>query len=171
MFRARRYRVLLVFAAVFVLTTLHFARSRDWKQTAVIETPAGDLSSQSPPPPQVPAQDNSKSPSSPNSNSPGYPPPNDFKSPVGPGSAKNDKNKEPGLSHGSGSGSGSASTDASLKSPGTGSSDSSNEKKPGSSNNQSPTIIGDASDEFPEEIDHGGTGSRHPSDSPLHRAN
>ncbi|OKO92621.1 hypothetical protein PENSUB_12606 [Penicillium subrubescens] len=175
MFRARRYRVLLVFAAVFVLTTLHFARSRDWKQTAVIETPAGDHSSQSPPPPQVPAQDNSKSPSPPNSNSPGYPPQNDFKSPVGPGSAKNDKNKEPGLSHGSGSGSGSgstASTDASLKSPGSGSSDSSNEKKPGSSSNQSPTIIGDASDEFPEEIDHGGTGRlsvhKHPNGPAAH---
>ncbi|KAJ6017588.1 CAZyme family GH47 [Penicillium sp. IBT 35674x] len=38
MFRARRYRVLLVFAAAFILATLHFARSRDWTDT-IIETP------------------------------------------------------------------------------------------------------------------------------------
>jgi mannosyl-oligosaccharide alpha-1,2-mannosidase len=183
MFRARRYRVLLVFAAVLVLTTLHFARSRDWSQTAVIETPAGDHSSQpaipnqNPPQPQAPAEDSSKSspPSVPNSNAPGYPPQNDFKSPVGPGSAKSDKNKELGLPHGSGSGSGSGSTasnDAPLKSPGSGSSDSSNEKKPGSSGNLSPTIIGDSSDEFPEEIDHGGTGrlsvQEHPNGPAAH---
>jgi len=39
MFRARRYRILLAFAAAFVLTFLHFARSRDWNYT-VIEDPA-----------------------------------------------------------------------------------------------------------------------------------
>ncbi|KAJ5662403.1 Glycoside hydrolase family 47 [Penicillium maclennaniae] len=39
MFRARRYRILLVFAAAFVLTFLHFSRSRDWNYT-VIEDPA-----------------------------------------------------------------------------------------------------------------------------------
>ncbi|KAJ5659574.1 Glycoside hydrolase family 47 [Penicillium longicatenatum] len=39
MFRARRYRVLLVFAAAFILAVLHFARSRDWADT-IIETPA-----------------------------------------------------------------------------------------------------------------------------------
>lgn len=38
MFRARRYRVLLVFAAAFILATLHFARSRDWTDT-IIEAP------------------------------------------------------------------------------------------------------------------------------------
>lgn len=40
MFRTRRYRVLLVFAAAFVLTFLHFARSRDWSSSAS-EQPAG----------------------------------------------------------------------------------------------------------------------------------
>ena len=39
MFRARRYRILLAFAAAFVLTFLHFSRSRDWNYT-VIEDPA-----------------------------------------------------------------------------------------------------------------------------------
>ncbi|KAJ5929504.1 CAZyme family GH47 [Penicillium verhagenii] len=37
MFRARRYRVLLVFAATFILAVIHFARSRDWTDT-IIET-------------------------------------------------------------------------------------------------------------------------------------
>ncbi|KAJ5679690.1 hypothetical protein N7462_007934 [Penicillium macrosclerotiorum] len=40
MFRARRYRVLTVFAAVFLLTLLHFSRSRDWREAAIIERPA-----------------------------------------------------------------------------------------------------------------------------------
>ncbi|KAJ5109247.1 Glycoside hydrolase family 47 [Penicillium angulare] len=55
MFRARRYRVLLVFAAAFVLAFLHFARSRDWSDTTVVKP-----STQAP---------------KPNSGSPGYPKP------------------------------------------------------------------------------------------------
>ncbi|KAJ5706968.1 CAZyme family GH47 [Penicillium malachiteum] len=39
MFRARRYRALLIFAAVFLLAFLHFARSRDWSDATPIETP------------------------------------------------------------------------------------------------------------------------------------
>jgi mannosyl-oligosaccharide alpha-1,2-mannosidase len=38
MFRARRYRVLLIFAAAFVLTFFHFARSRDWTNTVIEES-------------------------------------------------------------------------------------------------------------------------------------
>lgn len=37
MFRARRYRVLLVFAAAFVLAFVHFARSRHWSDPAIDE--------------------------------------------------------------------------------------------------------------------------------------
>lgn len=37
MFRARRYRVLLVFAAAFVLAFVHFARSRDWSDPVIDE--------------------------------------------------------------------------------------------------------------------------------------
>ncbi|KAJ5169658.1 Glycoside hydrolase family 47 [Penicillium coprophilum] len=37
MFRARRYRVLVVFAAAVVFTFFHFARSRDWSYTVVEE--------------------------------------------------------------------------------------------------------------------------------------
>ncbi|KAJ5363150.1 Glycoside hydrolase family 47 [Penicillium brevicompactum] len=38
MLRARRYRVLFIFAAAFVLTFFHFARSRDWSSPAVEES-------------------------------------------------------------------------------------------------------------------------------------
>jgi mannosyl-oligosaccharide alpha-1,2-mannosidase len=38
MFRARRYRVLIIFAAAFVLTFFHFARSRDWSNTVIEES-------------------------------------------------------------------------------------------------------------------------------------
>lgn len=38
MFRARRYRVLIIFAAAFVLTFFHFARSRDWRNTVIEES-------------------------------------------------------------------------------------------------------------------------------------
>lgn len=170
MFRARRYRVLLVFAAVFLLTTLHFARSRDWSQTAVIEAPSGDHSSQAAIPNEnlpAPAEDSSKSPppTVPNSNTPPYPPQNEFKSPVGPGSAKNDKTKELGSTSGS-----TASDNAPLKSPGTGSSDGSDDKKLGSSSK--PIIIGESIDNLPEEIDHGGTGrlsvQEHPNGPAAH---
>ncbi|KAJ6189538.1 hypothetical protein N7519_004446 [Penicillium mononematosum] len=40
MFRARRYRVLVIFAAAIVFTFFHFARSRDWSYT-VIEKSTG----------------------------------------------------------------------------------------------------------------------------------
>lgn len=172
MFRARRYRVLLVFAAVLVLTTFHFARSRDWSETAVIETPSDDHSSQ----PAVPDQNLPKpqSPGGDSDKSPGYPPPNEFKSPVGPNSAKGEKNKDLGSTHGSESGS-TASKDAPLKSPDTGSSDNAKERKPGSSSTL-PSSSGAGSsltdDDLPEEIDHGGTGrlsvQEHPNGPAAH---
>lgn len=140
----------------------------------MIETSSGDHSSQpaasnqNPPKQQAPAEDSSKS-------SPQYPPQNEFKSPVGPGSAKVDKNKDVGSTPGLGSGSASGSTaskDAPLKSPGTGSSDGSSDEKPGSSSKLPPTIIGDSLDNLPEEIDHGGTGrlsvQEHPNGPAAH---
>ncbi|KAG0159867.1 hypothetical protein PDIDSM_7394 [Penicillium digitatum] len=38
MFRARRYRVLVIFAAAVVFTFFHFARSRDWNYTVIEES-------------------------------------------------------------------------------------------------------------------------------------
>ncbi|KAJ5203219.1 hypothetical protein N7449_005298 [Penicillium cf. viridicatum] len=38
MFRARRYRVLVIFAAAVVFTFFHFARSRDWSYTVIEES-------------------------------------------------------------------------------------------------------------------------------------
>lgn len=58
MFRARRYRVLLVFAAAFVLTFLHFYRSRDWVDIDV-DSSSGIISSSGPAPlvdPPLPKQ-------------------------------------------------------------------------------------------------------------------
>ncbi|KAJ6051262.1 hypothetical protein N7499_010625 [Penicillium canescens] len=61
MFRARRYRVLVIFAAAFILTFIHFARSRDWSDTS-IEQPVGvhppDPASAYPNQPQAPKPDN-----------------------------------------------------------------------------------------------------------------
>ncbi|KAJ5168052.1 uncharacterized protein N7482_003646 [Penicillium canariense] len=189
MFRARRYRVLIVFAAVLVLLVLHFARSRDWSQAVLIENPTGDHSSdpavpnQNLPAPEAPAaQDGNKyaPPSLPNSNYPGYPPSNEFKSPVGPGSAKGDKNKGIGSEYGAGSETGSSSSsNAPPTYPSTDSSDDLKEKKPGSSGKLLPAIpqtgssvTGDASDTLPEEIDHGGTGrlsvQQHPNGPAAH---
>ncbi|OQD90801.1 hypothetical protein PENANT_c001G06330 [Penicillium antarcticum] len=41
MFRARRYRVLIIFAAAFLLTFIHFARSRDWSDSSISQQPVG----------------------------------------------------------------------------------------------------------------------------------
>lgn len=41
MFRARRYRVLVIFAAAVVFTFFHFARSRDWSYTVIEESTGG----------------------------------------------------------------------------------------------------------------------------------
>ncbi|KAL4892630.1 glycosyl hydrolase family 47-domain-containing protein [Aspergillus ambiguus] len=52
MFRARRYRVLLAFAAVFLLALVHFARHRDGSTITLDIPPLGDH--HSPPPPSPP---------------------------------------------------------------------------------------------------------------------
>lgn len=95
MFRARRYRVLLVFAAVFVLTFLHFARSRDWSAT-IIESP-GALNPNTPPVYPKPAADDTTSkfaPAAPDHGPPGgSKQPEKLESPVVPGSSKGDTNK------------------------------------------------------------------------------
>ncbi|KAL4968044.1 class I alpha-mannosidase 1A [Aspergillus stella-maris] len=49
MFRARRYRISLVFAAIFVLLILHFSRSRD--QPPALQVPPAPVDQQTPPTP------------------------------------------------------------------------------------------------------------------------
>ncbi|KAF9888364.1 hypothetical protein FE257_008797 [Aspergillus nanangensis] len=77
MFRARRYRVLLVFAAVFLLALVHFARSRDGS-TLGLGLPADSPNSQPqnpppPPPPPSAEEDNQPAPASPHGFSPESP--------------------------------------------------------------------------------------------------
>ncbi|KAJ5082849.1 hypothetical protein N7532_011892 [Penicillium argentinense] len=85
MLRARRYRVQIAFAAIFVLAFFHFTRSRDWTDTVVVETPQDQSSASAPvvpnpnsyetkqkPPSAVPAEDASKyAPFVPHDSSPG----------------------------------------------------------------------------------------------------
>lgn len=104
MFRARRYRVHFIFAAIFLLAFFHFARSRDWSAT-VIETtpeahtprPAGSetrpdaKTEYKPQDPPVVEQNNPVPPAVPDNKIPDSPPPDQFKSPVGANSgSKND---------------------------------------------------------------------------------
>jgi mannosyl-oligosaccharide alpha-1,2-mannosidase len=63
MFRARRYRVLIIFAAAFLLTFIHFARSRDWGDSSIeqqvgIHPPDPASASQDQSQPQSPKPDN-----------------------------------------------------------------------------------------------------------------
>lgn len=71
MFRARRYRVLLVFAAALVFAFVHFARSRDWSDAVVDEPsnfyPSDHVVPESRPDtkyekPVIPAEDTTKRP-------------------------------------------------------------------------------------------------------------
>ncbi|KAL4811118.1 glycosyl hydrolase family 47-domain-containing protein [Aspergillus unguis] len=49
MFRANRYRIFLVFAAIFVLLILHFSRSRDHDQPAISQVPPPSVDLHKPP--------------------------------------------------------------------------------------------------------------------------
>ncbi|EPS33294.1 putative alpha-mannosidase [Penicillium oxalicum 114-2] len=176
MFRARRYRVLLIFAAVAVLATLHFSRSRDWRQTAIIDTPSGSPSAQAPvanpntPQLQSPAGDSSKSqpPQAPNSEPHGYRPSDGLKSPESSGSLTGEKSPEKQVPSPSGSGS-SAPKDAPPKSSEGGAADSSN--KIGSDSKTVPVVTGDIS-VGTEDIDRGGAGrltvQEHPDGPAVH---
>lgn len=176
MFRARRYRVLLIFAAVAVLATLHFSRSRDWRQTAIIDTPSGSPSAQAPvanpntPQLQSPAGDSSKSqpPQAPNSEPHGYRPSDGSKSPESSGSLTGEKSPEKQVPSPSGSGS-SAPKDAPPKSSEGGAADSSN--KIGSDSKTVPVVTGDIS-VGTEDIDRGGAGrltvQEHPDGPAVH---
>ncbi|KAJ5172899.1 CAZyme family GH47 [Penicillium capsulatum] len=105
MFRARRYRVLFVFAAVFVLTFFHFARSRDWSATVIETTPGGQSSETrpdtkpdyKPPVPPADGQSNKITPAVADNKVPetqpkipDSPPVDQFKSPVGSSSGSKD---------------------------------------------------------------------------------
>ncbi|CAG8029692.1 unnamed protein product [Penicillium salamii] len=102
MFRARRYRVLIIFAAAFVLTFFHFARSRDWSNTVPEESisirPADPAHPNQPPTPNlgpVAAPDSKNAAPEPHHGSV-IPPPTDkiIISPVGPNSgSKHDNNR------------------------------------------------------------------------------
>ncbi|KAJ5482883.1 hypothetical protein N7539_006329 [Penicillium diatomitis] len=174
MFRARRYRVLLVFAAVVVLTTFHFSRSRDWRQTAIIDTSKGGQSAPAPnpypPKPPTPVGDTSKSqsPPVPNHNSQDTPPSNDLKLGQGAGITTDEKNTGEKVGFASGSGS-TASNDAALKLSESGVADSS--KKGGSESKATTVITGDAKTGT-EEIDRGGAGrltvQEHPDGPAVH---
>ncbi|RAH72242.1 class I alpha-mannosidase 1A [Aspergillus aculeatinus CBS 121060] len=67
MFRARRYRVLLVFAAIFVLALVHFAGSREQSSASWRASPPADRrpGASAPNPPAVPEQAAPQSPASP----------------------------------------------------------------------------------------------------------
>ncbi|KAL4977436.1 glycosyl hydrolase family 47-domain-containing protein [Aspergillus desertorum] len=60
MFRARRYRISLVFAIVFVLLTFHFSRSRSYDQSAILQTPAPPVDHHNPPFPDQTVKDRDK---------------------------------------------------------------------------------------------------------------
>lgn len=151
MFRARRYRVLLVFAAVFVLTFLHFARSRDWSAT-IIESPSA-YTPNTPPasPPQAASED---TPSKFAPAAPEYGPPGGSKqaekveAPSVPGSSKEDTGRITGSTQ---SGSGGTSQDAGYKdSIAQGSTDKVPLAAPETGQAVDPALM--------EEIDGGGTG-------------
>ncbi|KAL5361334.1 glycosyl hydrolase family 47-domain-containing protein [Aspergillus floccosus] len=70
MFRARRYRVLLVFAAVFLLALVHFARHRDGSALTFGIPPLADHQNPPPPSPPTPENNNPIAPDSPHGFSP-----------------------------------------------------------------------------------------------------
>ncbi|KAJ5823423.1 Glycoside hydrolase family 47 [Penicillium robsamsonii] len=100
MFRARRYRVLVVFAAAVVFTFFHFARSRDWSYTVVEESigvhpPDAHSNQPATPKPENPAAvaaiEESRNRVLPNPyRGTTSPPPEKIPSPVGPNSGSKD---------------------------------------------------------------------------------
>ena len=162
MFRARRYRILLAFAAIFVLSVLHFSRSRDWNYT-VIEDPARVPSSDpvypntrpETKPLSAPAEDSKYPPPAPNYHSSGSsekPPivaPGDSSKaesnkPLGAGSSNNAADKVPSK----------VNLDDSTKADSVGSTDKQTPSKPETGSSSS----GNSLFSLAEEIDHGGTG-------------
>lgn len=156
MFRARRYRVLFIFAAVFVLTFFHFSRSRDWSATVIETTPEvhtpGPAGSDTRPDakpeykPQVPPsveQNKEIPPVVPDKKIPDSPPPDQFKSPVGASSGSKNDHAKP---------------ESDVK----GTPDNSKDVGAGSKSSSSTTGSGTKTNENlskePEEIDHGGSG-------------
>ncbi|KAJ5779585.1 Glycoside hydrolase family 47 [Penicillium paradoxum] len=110
MFRARRYRVLIIFAAAFVLTFFHFARSRDWSNTVIEESVAVTNPATKKPPtliPENPAavdlveENRNHLVADPHRDTPEPPPPSTekSKSPVGPSNTSKDDRYKDG-SHG-----------------------------------------------------------------------
>ncbi|KAJ5574680.1 hypothetical protein N7450_008579 [Penicillium hetheringtonii] len=108
MLRARRYRVQIVFAAVFLLALVHFTRSRDWTDSVILESPEvkpppaaypnGKLD-ESTPPSKAPAEDSSKyTPFVPHDSSPGSTSsteePQIPKQPIVPGKPANEETKD-----------------------------------------------------------------------------
>ncbi|KAJ5972062.1 Glycoside hydrolase family 47 [Penicillium vulpinum] len=107
MFRARRYRVLVVFAAAVVFTFFHFARSRDWSYTVIeesadVHTPGLAHPNQ----PATPKPENLAATAAieesrnrvlpdPYRGSTSPPPPEKINSPVGPHSSSNDGSNQP----------------------------------------------------------------------------
>ncbi|RDW94030.1 class I alpha-mannosidase 1A [Aspergillus mulundensis] len=57
MFRARRYRISLVFAAIFVLLVLHFSRSHSHDQSAILQAPPPPVDHHTPPFPDPKVKD------------------------------------------------------------------------------------------------------------------
>ncbi|KAL4996053.1 glycosyl hydrolase family 47-domain-containing protein [Aspergillus recurvatus] len=60
MFRARRYRISLVFAVVFVLLIFHFSRSRSYGQPAILQVPPPPVDHHNPPFPDQTVKDQDK---------------------------------------------------------------------------------------------------------------
>lgn len=165
MFRARRYRVLLVFAAASILIFIHFARSHDWSDTTIEEHSKiyqPDQSSSGSRPdtkyekPVVPAADTNKyPPAAPNYGSSGSSSTSEKLPVVAPvDSSKGSYEKI------SGSSSSGSSSNAIEKVPSKGSAE---DSTGGSSGQRPPSMSGsgtatDLSSHSFEEIDHGGTG-------------
>lgn len=162
MFRARRYRVLLVFAAAFVLVFLHFARSRDWSDAVIDESTSRYSPDHGVPDsrpdtkyekPVVPAQDSSKYPpaasddsSSSSSSSEKLP----IVAPVDSSKGGNEKT--------SGSGSSSNAVENASSKQGTEDYTAGSAGKRPSSKLESGAPAEDLPYQIVEEIDHGGTG-------------
>ncbi|KAJ5781640.1 CAZyme family GH47 [Penicillium psychrosexuale] len=97
MFRARRYRVLVIFAAAVVFTFFHFARSRDWSYTVIEESSVHAPDAAHPQNPAVAAaieESRNRVLPDPNRGSTSSPPQTEkIISPVGPNSGSKDGNR------------------------------------------------------------------------------
>lgn len=162
MFRARRYRILLVFAAAFILVFVHFARSHHWSDAAVEEPsriyPSNlDVSESrpdtAPEKPVSPAEDGSKdAPAAPDSGSSSSS--SSEKLPIVPPAdpSKGNDDKTPG------SGSYSNAAEKAPSKEGTEDLTAGSAEKRPPSNQDSATLADDLPHHLVEEIDHGGTG-------------